>query len=306
MTMQENKNYKTKRGAVNVWLVAFVAILVASLLSWFMLNDLATSKTIFNSEINKITNSLEHINDADSSAVSFTSYQDNLINNLSDNTQSQFGSVNNAINDANTQISQTQTNLAVVNTQVNNLQTQANALQTQTGSLQAQTSTLATQSTQLNTQLTTASQTASSTQTALAKLTASVASLPSGLQITPSVSSGAITLSINSSVAQTVAFDIEFRPTTDMPQLATMDASLAALYTAPPVVLTAGAPVRGDYTLYWNTPDSLYHLGTINFLTMGTSLVSGLNTKTITYVSSGSYQILITPEYVTGTSTGSW
>jgi hypothetical protein len=89
-----------------------------------------------------------------------------------------------------------------------------------------------------------------------------------------------------------------------MPQLATMDTSLAALYSAPPVSLTAGSSVRGDYTLYWDTSNNMYDLGMINFLTNSTSLTAGLNTKTITYSTSGTYQILITPEYTIGT--GSW
>jgi uncharacterized phage infection (PIP) family protein YhgE len=218
---------------------------------------------------------------------------------------------NNAIADANNKISQTQNGLAGVITQANNLQNQTNSLQSQTNSvqnqansLQNQTNSLTSQTTQLNNQLTNVSQTAAGTQTALTALTATVNSLPTGLQITPSVSSNNISLSINSSIAQTVAFEIVFVPTTDVPQSDTMDASLAALYAAPPVTLTAGSSVRGDYTLYWNTSDNLYHLGMINFLTNSTSLTTGINIKTITYSTSGTFQILITPEYTTGT--GLW
>jgi uncharacterized coiled-coil protein SlyX len=314
MAMQNNKNYTIKEKSNHVWLVALVAILVGSFLSWLMVYNLAASKSAFTSEINKINNSLEHIGDANSSMVSFSGYQDNLFNSLSDSTQSQFGNVNNAISDANKQIIQNKTNLTAVTTRVSSLQTQISTLQTQTGTLQTQNNTLQTQSsnqatqlTQLNTQLTTLNQTAGSTQTALTSLTAKVNALPAGLQIAPSVSSNTITLTINSSVAQAVDFDIEFRPTTDFPTTkATMDGALAALYTTPPVTLTAGSSVRGDYTLYWNTSDSTYHLGAITFVTMRTSLSAGTNTKTLTFVTTGSYEILITPEYPTGTSTGSW
>jgi len=314
MPMQNNKNYTIKEKSNNVWLVALVAVLVGSVLSWFMIYSLAASKSAFNSEINKINNSLAHIGDANSSMVSFSGYQDNLLNSLSDSTQSQFSNVNNAISDANKQISQTKTNLTAITTQVNSLQTQTSTLQTQTGTLQTQNNTLQTQSsnqatqlTQLNTQLTTLNQTAGNTQTALTTLTAKVNGLPVGLQITPSVSSNTITLTINSSVAQAVTFDIEFRPTADFPTTkATMDSALTALYTTPPVALTAGSSVRGDYTLYWNTSDSTYHLGVITFVTTRTSLSAGTNTKTITFTTTGSYEILITPEYPTGTSTGSW
>lgn len=303
--MPKKINYLNKFSGVNIWLIALIVILIASLISWFMVYEIAASKVLLNSEIVNVTNSLEHLNDANSNVVTYTSYQDNLINNLGDKTQSQFDSVTDSITDADNQISQTQTNLAVATTQISSLQTQANALQTQTNAVQTQTSGLATQTAQLNTQLSTVSQTATSAQTALTTLTTKVNNLPAGIQITPSVSSGTISLSINSSIAQTVAFEIEFRPTADMPQLATMDASLAALYASPPITLTAGSSVRGDYTLYFGS-DSLYHIGEITFLTMRTSLAAGTSTKTITFSTTGSYEILITPEFVTGTSTGSW
>jgi uncharacterized phage infection (PIP) family protein YhgE len=254
---------------------------------------------------------LEHITDSTSSLNDFTSYQDSQIETLSNNTKSELGDANNAIADANNEISQTQSGLATVSTETNNLQNQTSSLQSQTSNLQNQTSSLqnqtnslTSQTTQLSSQLKNVSQTAAGTQTALTALTATVNSLPTGLQITPSVSSNTISLSINSSIAQTVALEIVFVPTADMPQLATMDTSLAALYSAPPVSLTAGSSVRGDYTLYWDTSNNVYDLGMINFLTNSTSLTAGLNTKTITYSTSGTYQILITPEYTTGT--GSW
>jgi cell division protein FtsL len=313
LTMPKKNNYLNKLSRVNIWLITVVAILIASVISWFMVSNMAVSKSFLNSEINTITNSLNHLNDANSNVVSFTGYQDNLINSLGNKTQSQIDSVNSSITDANNQIKQTNTNLSGLTTQVNGLQTQANTLQTQTGALQTQTdnlqtqtSGLATQTTQLNTQLTTVNQTVSSAQTALTALTTKVNGLPAGIQITPTVSSGTISLSIISTVAQTIAFNITFKPTADMPQLATMDTSLAALYTTPPVTLTAGSSVRGDYTLYWNTTDSLYHLGEITFLTMRTALAAGTTTRSITFATTGSYEIIITPEYITGTSTGSW
>jgi archaellum component FlaC len=230
----------------------------------------------------------------------FTDYQNTRIDDLTDNTQTQFDEVNNSLADTNNQIGQTQSDLAGVKTQANNLKTQ-------TDNLQNQTNTLTTQSTQLTSQLATVKQTASNTQTSLNTLTTKVNGLAPGLQIVPSSSSSTITLTINSDVAQTIAFDIEFRPTTDMPtSSATMDAAMAALYTAPPVTLTAGSSVRGDYTLYWNTTDNTYHVGQVSFITMATSLSAGTNTKSITYSTSGTYEILITPVYPTGTSTGIW
>jgi hypothetical protein len=208
--------------------------------------------------------------------------------------------VNNSIIDSNNKISQTQADLAGVKTQANNLKTQTDSLKTQTDAL-------GTQATQLGSQLTTVSQKTDTTKTSLDSLTTKVAGLAPGLQITPSWSSGYITLTINSDIAQTIAFKLDFRPTSDMPTAVnTMDAALATLYVAPPVALTAGSAVRGDYTLFWSTSDSTYHVGGISFITMGTALTAGANTKTISYSTSGSYEILIIPIYPTGTPTGSW
>ena len=86
-----------------------------------------------------------------------------------------------------------------------------------------------------------------------------------------------------------------------------IDEVYQSLYTTPPVTLTAGSAVRGDYALFWNTSDNMYYLGLISFDTMGTYLAAGANTKSITYsTTSDNYEILITPENLTGTSTGSW
>jgi len=296
---KNNDDLKRTNGA-NMWLIAIVAILVASLINWFMVTNLAASKSVYASDINKINNSMGHINDSTASLNVFTDYQNTRIDDLTDNTQTQFDEVNNSLADTNNQIGQTQSDLAGVKTQANNLKTQ-------TDNLQNQTNTLTTQSTQQTSQLATVKQTASNTQTSLNTLTTKVNGLAPGLQIVPSSSSSTITLTINSDVAQTIAFDIEFRPTTDMPtSSATMDAATAALYTAPPVTLTAGSSVRGDCTLYWDAANGAYHVGQISFITMGTALNAGANTKTITYTTTGTYEILVTPVYLTGTSTGSW
>ena len=292
MTLPKNNNGMRKTREVNIWLVAFIAILIASILNWFMVINLAAPKSDYASEINRINNSMGHMDDSATSLDNFTNYQNTQINDLSDNTQAQFDEVNGSITDTNNKITQTQNDLLGVEAKANNLQTQTNDL--------------AAQSTQLGNQLTTVSQEGENNSNALGTLSATVNGLPAGLQITPSVSSGTINLSINSGITQTIAFKLEFRPTSDVPQVATMDAALAALYNNPPVTLTAGSSVRGDYTLYWNPSDSLYHLGLITFITMGTSLTAGANTKSITYTTSGTYEILITPIYPTGTSTGSW
>ena len=298
MTLPNNNVKKT--GGVNVWLVAIIAILIASLIAWFMVTNLAAPKSVYAADVNQINNSMSHVNDSTTSLNNFMSFENTKIADLSDNTQSQFDDVNSSITDATNQISQTQSDLAGIKTQANNLKTQ-------TDNLQTQTNTLTTQSTKLTSQLTNVSQTATNTQTSLNTLTTLVNGLAPGLQIVPSATSSTITLEIDSDDAQIVAFNIVFRPTTDMPtSSATMDAAMAILYAAPPVTLTAGSSVRGDYTLYWNTTDSTYYVGQISFITMGTSLTAGNNTKTITFATSGTYEILITPVYLTGTSAGSW
>jgi archaellum component FlaC len=299
MTLSGN-NEANKTRVVNVWLVAFVAILIATLINWFMVTNLAASKTVYASEINKINNSVGHMNDSATSLTGFTDYQNTRIDELNDSTQSQFDDVNSSIADVNNKTGQVQNDLAGVKNQANNLKIQ-------TDSLQNQTNTLTVQSTQLTGQLTTVRQTASNTQTSLDTLTTKVNGLAPGLQIVLSSTSSAITLTINSDVAQNIAFNIAFRPTSDMPtSSATMDAALAVLYTAPPITLTAGSSVRGDYTLYWNAADGAYHVGQISFITTGTALTAGTNTRTITYTTTDNYEILVTPLFLTGTSTGSW
>ena len=299
MTLSGN-NEANKTRVVNVWLVAFVAILIATLINWFMVTNLAAPKADYASEINKINNSVGHVNDSATSLTVFTDYQNTRIDNLNDTTQSQFDDVNSSIADANNKIGQTQNDLTGVKTQANNLKTQ-------TDSLQNQTNTLTTQSTKMTSQLTNVSQTATNTQTSLNTLTTLVNGLATGLQIVPSSTSNTITLAINSDVAQTIAFNIEFRPTSDMStSSATIDAALAGLYATSPITLTAGLSVRGDYTLYWDAADGAYHVGQISFITTGTALNAGANTRTITYTATGTYEILVTPVYLTGTSTGTW
>jgi archaellum component FlaC len=299
MTMPTNNNSIKKNNGVNVWLAAIAIVLVTTLINWFLVTNLAAPKTVYAADINKINNSMSHVNDSTTSLNNFTNYENTRIDTLSDDTQNQFDDVNNSITDSNNKISQTQADLAGVKTQANNLKTQ-------TDSLKTQTDTLGTQATQLGSQLTTVSQKADTVKTALDSLTTKVNGLAPGIQITAVADSSTITLKINSDVAQTLAFHIEFRPTIDMPQSATTDDSLIALYITPPVTLSAGSQVRGDYTLYWDTTDSLYHIGEISFTTMRTSLNAGANTKTITYTTSDTCEILITPIYPTGTSTGSW
>jgi hypothetical protein len=156
-------------------------------------------------------------------------------------------------------------------------------------------------------------------------LTTSVNAIAGGLQIVPTITTatggGAISLAINSNqtvTSQIVAFRVEFRPTAAVTQLTTMDLSLAALYTTPPVVLktgsSSGTAVAADHTiynLYWAS--STYNLGSITFKTKGTSIAKGAQTKTLAYTYTGStvYDVVITPEFEstttsTGTTAGTW
>jgi len=308
MTTPNNKNESKNKYGVSIWLTAIVAIIITSLVSWLMISNLAAPKTAYASDITRIDNSMNHITDSASSLNSFTDYQNTLISDLKDSTQTQFDDINNSITDTNNALDQAQTDttasIAGVQNQVNGLKTQADALGTQTNQLGAQAAQLGTQ---LGNQITTVSQKADSTKTSLDTLTAKVNGLAGGMRITPTVSGSTITLSISSDVAQSLAFNVEFRPTSDVPTtLATMDAALASLYATPPVTLVAGSAIRGDYTLYWSTSDTSYHVGTITFMTMRTSIAAGSNTKTMSFSFTGSYEILITPIYPTGTTTGSW
>ena len=312
MTLPRNSNDINKTKGVNVWLVAIVAILIASLVNYFMVTNLAAPKSVYASEIDKVNNSMGHINDSTASLDSFASFQNTRIDDLSDNTQSQFDDVNNAIIDANNNIGQVQKDLTAAKSDTTALKNEmdgSNGLNNQLTTVKTDTATLKNEvdgSNGLSSQLTTLSQTAA-TQSSLTTLSNKVNGLAPGLQIVPTWSSGIVTLTINADVAQTIAFELEFRPVTSFSLTATtMDATLAALYTTPPVALTAGSLVRGDYTIYHSTVGGAYNLGLITFRTMGTTLAAGANTKTITYTTTGTYEILVTPVYLTGTSTGSW
>jgi hypothetical protein len=290
----ENRAGEKQSKGINGWLILMVAIIIASIISWLLVTNLAAPKSDYAAEITRINNSLSHMKDSATSLDKFTGYQSSRIDDLTDSTQTKFDEIDGSfkevdskITTANNKINETQGNLTGLNTQVD---------------------AVATQTTQINSQLTTVTQEADTTKTALDTLTTQVNNQTNGVQISPTESSGSITLNIKSDTSRTVAFQIVFRPTSDMPQTATMDSALSALYSAPPVTLTAGSSVRGDYTLFWSTSDSKYHLGQISFITMGTALTTGSQTKSISYTaSSGTYEVLVSVEYPTGAySTGTW
>ena len=135
-------NIARKTNGVYVWLVAIIAILIASLINWFMVTNLAAPKSVYAADVDRIDNSISHANDSTASLNNFMSFENTKIADLSDNTQSQFDDVNGSITDANNKIGQTLSDLGGVKTQANNLKTQ-------TDNLQNQTNTLTTQSTQL-------------------------------------------------------------------------------------------------------------------------------------------------------------
>jgi len=107
-----------------VWLVALVAVLVGSVLSWFMIYSLAASKSALNSEINRLTIHWRTSVMLIPAWLVFPVIRTIYLTVSAIARKSQFSNVNNAISDANKQISQTKTNLTAITTQVNSLQTQ--------------------------------------------------------------------------------------------------------------------------------------------------------------------------------------
>jgi peptidoglycan hydrolase CwlO-like protein len=260
-----------------------------------------------------INNQLGHIDDRTTGLDNLATYQDNKLNTLSDDTQrkfeetdSQITTLQNDLTDTQSKLTDTQNSLTDANTNITNLQNSLSDTQTNLDTVHSDVSTLQNDLADVKTDLSNKAE-----QTDLTALSKQVSELASGLQITPSISGNTISLLIKSDVAQTIAFDIEFRPTTDMPQLTGLDTSMQGLYGTPPVVLTVGTKsVSPDFRMTFSPTagggDGKYHLQKIIFITQGTALTAGSQIKTITFTTTGSYEVLITPVYVTGNSTGSW
>ncbi len=260
-----------------VW-QSILIIIICSLISWALVWILTAPKSSYLADISRIDTTLGHMQDMETG-----------LNNLA-NSQS--------------------TRLDNIDSKADKIQNDLTGLKTQTESdiskLKTQTDSLTAQSTQLSTQLSSTSKKADDTAKTVDTLKTKVDSIISGLQITPQVSGNTISLSIKSDSIQQIAFRIEFRPTYDMVRSETsLEAALKALYTTPPITVIAGTiAVRGDYVLYWS--GNYYHVARIVFITPRTQLSAGTQTKNITCSVTSGYEILITPEYPTGATTGSW
>ena len=316
MTLPKKNDGMNTFNSINPWLLALLIVLVCTGISWGLVSALTISKPDVTSEINRISNDISHLTDAQTGLNNFSTNQNAKIDNLGEDTQVKIDEANGRIDDSNTKVNQIQENVSTVKTQADNLQTTTDSLTSQYD--------------QLNNQLTTTGSEADDTKSALDTLTTTVNGLAAGLQITPTVSvladssgniTGTIILTMNSDMAQTTAFKIEFRSTSTLSETTAnnkIDEVLQLLYGTPPITMTAGTvSVRGDYTLFWNAVNTKYCLGTTFFTTPLTSLTAGANTKQITFTipkntttmtspSTYTFDILITSEFSTGTSTGVW
>lgn len=316
MILPKNNNEPSNFKSINPWLLAILIVILCAGISLVLIFTLTASKSDVTSQINGISNTLGHVTDAETGLDNFSNNQNSKLDSMSEDTQVKIDEVNGKIDNSNTEISQIQNNVSTIKAQTDNLQTSTDSLTSQYN--------------HLNDQLNTTSTEADDTKSAVDALSTTVNGLATGLQIIPTVSTstdssgnitGTINLALHSSVAQAISFKVEFRSTSVLSETTVnnkMDEVLQLLYGMPPITLTVGTtPVRGDYTIFWNTATSKYCLGTTLFITPLTSLTAGSNTKQITFTipkntttmtnpSTYTFDTLISPEYPTGTSTGVW
>ena len=303
------KNFWGKKsGSIGGWplvIALFIVLGAGAAISCGINSRLSPSKSDYQRTVTGISNSLDHMHDLETGLSNLASAQGNKMNDLSDSAQDlgeQIDGLGSKTDDIQSKVSSLQVKADDLNKQTSDLNNKLNGqisdvnqkIDVETSARQALNSTV----NQINSSVTT--------------LTSTVNGITGGIQIIPTIlwnsgTSGTIDLAINSSYTQNIVFKVEFRATTDVAETSTMDTSLAALYGAPPVSLTAGSSIRGDYTLFWNTSDSKYHLGFVTFITGTTALATGTQTKDMTFnISSGSYEILITPVFTTADLTSVW
>jgi hypothetical protein len=265
----------SNRSNIYKWLsVCMAIIVVCSLISWAMVTGLAAPKSDYTDNIKRLDDSVSHIKDSVTGLdrLQTTQTNDNL---------NRFDDIDLAVSDVTDRIGQAETGVGDLKSQADNLNITVTGINSTVNSVKTDVDTLK------------------------AKRNGAISVIPSYTD------NSTITLSITTDTSQTVAFELEFRPTTEI-QLTdtTLDAVLKTLYTASPqlVTLSAGSTsIRGDYNIYWkgNTTNK-YYLRNITFITPRTSLIAGTQTKTLNYTDVGAYEIIVSPIYITGASTGSW
>lgn len=330
MSLPQNKTSVKNFNGFSVVLITLLIVIVCSAISVALIYGLAAPKSSYRSEINVLINTIDHLKDGETT-----------LNNLASNQNSVVNSNVQGINTLNANVNKIQSNLSSVQAQANTLTTQSSQLSSQlnnvsqtvtnqgnsigtlnsnVAAITTSVSSLTTSVGGLNTSVGSLTTSVSSLNTSVGSLTTTVKNMVSGLQLSPTISAssttggtGYITLALNSSTVQTVAFQIEFIPSAASNQLAsgtTMDGILQNLYSSPPIQLNEGSSngtsVRGDYDVFWN--GSNYQVGEIIFVTQGTNLSIGTQTKTIYFTynpTAISYNVVITPVYESiNTSTG--
>jgi archaellum component FlaC len=344
---EKNRKIKTTGGVSKWWIAAIVlaALLICSAVSWALISNLAISKSNYTSEIADISDDIGHMQDTLNGLNSYASYQNNTLQAQFNDIESKILSINSDIGTSDADNSSAQNNilldinsiqnsLASLSSSLSGVSAEAGSLNTAVNSLNSELATLQTNvaslSTAINDPTTGLKTQVNNLSSQVNNLSATVNGI-SGMQIVPSITAttggGKISLAINSTqtvTSQLVAFSVTFYPQTVVVEATTshtMDAVLAALNVTPPVTLTPGgssgtAVAAGNinYSLYWASPD--YNLGSITFLTAGTSIIKGTQTKTLAYTVTGSttYNVVITPEFepasnsagITPTTTPAW
>ena len=204
MATPENKWRWKGSGGASIWLAAIVSIIAAAAVSWIIVATLAMTKTEYAAGMEQVTkqvdNTVGHLKDSTASLDNFTSFQNARIDDLSENTQAKLDALNSSIDTTSGKVSQAQDDLAKVKSQTDSLTTQYNKLNDQITTVS-----------QAKTTLDSLTSTTNDNKNKLDNLTTKVNGITSGIQIVPSYSSGTITLTIQSSLSQMLAFRVDFR-----------------------------------------------------------------------------------------------
>jgi prefoldin subunit 5 len=316
--LSPNKQAGQNRNRWLIWVLPVFTLAVCTLISWLLVTQLAPAKSDYDNELPTVNHDITHMQDRLTGLDNIASRQIETIAEMKDSTLQSIDNANHRLELLAGQIQET-------SAQTSGLQSDLGTLNDRTDLLESSADQLNSADQQINSAVTAADAKAASAltkidtlNTSVTKLNTAVQDFSAGLQIKPEISAssttagtGYVTLTIESDIAQIVAFKLEFRPPADsdvLPTGATMDQLLHTLYTTPPLVVhqatSSGKLVRGDYQLFWD--DDEYHVGLIIFITEGAEIKAGSQTKKVYFKYTDddeSYDVLITPIVVTGETT---
>ena len=324
MNPDNDMEFKTSRVISKWWIfvTALITVLICSAISWMLISNSTVAKTEYTSDITEMNNTIGHLQDAIAGLDSYASYQNSTIQTKLNDINSELIGINNDLNDINNDFINNNNEHNTFYNDISDIKVRLDSISASLTEVTARVSGLDTAIVGINTAVANINTAIADIKTMAADLDTTVNSLTStvnqisGLQIIPTItkstSGGTISLAINSNqtvTSQIVAFSVEFSAKSDIPLKDTLDASLQNLYEGPPLILYPGGSGKPavtvdhiTYNLYWAS--GKYHLGSITFQTIGTSIAKGANTKTLVYTLTGStvYDIVVTPGFEPATT----